>query len=115
MPSAPIPRQTGAEMIATERERQITQEGYGPGHDDLHENRDLAHAGAAYALHAGTGKPGMWGRGTPGRDDNPYSPSDWPWEVWWWKPSTDPVRDLVKAGALIAAEIDRLQRDSGSL
>ena len=28
----------------------------------------------------------------------------------WWKPSIDPVRNLAKAGALIAAEIDRLQR-----
>ena len=36
-------------------------------------------------------------------------PRDWPWEPEAWKP-TYPVRDLVKAGALIAAEIDRLER-----
>jgi hypothetical protein len=35
---------------------------------------------------------------------------DWPWSKKWWKPSSDPIRNLVKAGALIAAEIDRLQR-----
>ena len=35
----------------------------------------------------------------------------WPWDMKWWKPSDeDPIRNLVKAGALIAAEIDRLQR-----
>ena len=34
----------------------------------------------------------------------------WPWDVSWWKPSDSPIRNLVKAGALIAAEIDRLQR-----
>jgi hypothetical protein len=34
----------------------------------------------------------------------------WPWDAEWWKPSPDSVRNLVKAGALIAAEIDRLQR-----
>jgi hypothetical protein len=34
----------------------------------------------------------------------------WPWDQDWWKPSPDPIRNLVKAGALIAAEIDRLQR-----
>jgi hypothetical protein len=34
----------------------------------------------------------------------------WPWDPSWWKPSPDPIRNLVKAGALIAAEIDRLQR-----
>ncbi len=34
----------------------------------------------------------------------------WPWEMAWLKISEDPVRNLVKAGALIAAEIDRLLR-----
>ena len=33
----------------------------------------------------------------------------WPWHRCWWKPSDDPIRNLVKAGALLAAEIDRLQ------
>lgn len=35
----------------------------------------------------------------------------WPrrWSPDWYKP-TNAIRDLVKAGALIAAEIDRLQR-----
>ena len=37
-------------------------------------------------------------------------PIDWPWEDNAWKPSGDPVWNLVKAGALIAAEIDRLAR-----
>ena len=38
------------------------------------------------------------------------TPPQWPWEKNWWKPSDDKIRNLVKAGALIAAEIDRLQR-----
>jgi len=42
-------------------------------------------------------------------------PFTWPWEASWWKPSDDPIRNLAKAGALIAAEIDRLQRKQGSL
>jgi hypothetical protein len=37
----------------------------------------------------------------------------WPWEPEWDKRgSGDRMRDLVKAGALIAAEIDRLQRSA---
>ena len=33
----------------------------------------------------------------------------WPWEETWWKPaSNNRIKDLVRAGALIAAEIDRL-------
>ena len=35
----------------------------------------------------------------------------WPWDELFWNPSPDdPVRQLAKAGALIAAEIDKLQR-----
>jgi hypothetical protein len=33
----------------------------------------------------------------------------WPWDRKWWKP-TDRRRDLVKAAALILAEIERLDR-----
>ena len=36
-------------------------------------------------------------------------PPSWPWVRRWWKP-TDRRRDLVKAGALILAEIERLDR-----
>lgn len=60
-------------------------------------------------------KPRQYGRVTgvewryrPG--ETPDRSSDWPWHSSWWKPSDDPIRNLVKAGALIAAEIDRLQR-----
>lgn len=36
----------------------------------------------------------------------------WPWDAEWWKP-TDNRRDLVKAAALIIAEIERLDRAEG--
>ncbi|MGH3703011.1 MAG: hypothetical protein ACRDT9_00140 [Agromyces sp.] len=32
----------------------------------------------------------------------------WPWADEFWKPTGDPVRDLTKAGALIAAALDSL-------
>ena len=43
------------------------------------------------------------------KDD--FVKEDWPklWEMEWFKP-TIRIRDLVKAGALISAEIDRLWR-----
>lgn len=78
----------GAEMIAAERQRQIEAENWTPEHDDRHLPGDLASAGAAYAL-----------------NDDEF----WPWPDWW-NPGDDDVRRLVKAGALIAAEIDRLLR-----
>lgn len=80
---------TGAELIAAERQRQIDAEGWSQKHDDDHDQGEMADAAACYAL---------------------GSPDFWPWEWKWWKQSGDRKRDLVKAGALIAAEIDRLQR-----
>lgn len=48
-----------------------------------------------------------WGRDRAGRVK---PPDGWPWAPEWWKPSNDPVANLVRAGALIAAELDRLAR-----
>lgn len=92
----------GVDLIAAERQRQIDAEGWTPEHDDTHTHLELAKAGATYALYAGFGP---W--------VTPYAPLTWPWELGELKlsPSRDRVRDLVKAGALIAAEIDRLQRE----
>jgi hypothetical protein len=97
---------TGAEMIAAERQRQIEQEGWTPEHDDEHDGGDLARAAEAYAYHATQqlrGRKPSYGPLRP-------PPYGWPWHPNRWKPSDDPIRNLVKAGALIAAEIDRLQR-----
>lgn len=94
---------TGVELIASERSRQIGQEGWDASHDDRHIRGELLRAALGYAarsLHLLMGYPlsGL------------LAPVDWPWEFSWWKPSSDPIPNLVKAGALIAAEIDRLQR-----
>lgn len=84
----------GAELIAAERERQVSEEGWTPEHDDEHTHSELAKAAACYAVQAAGGTVTKY---------------DWPWEGKWWKPG-DPLRGLAKAGALVAAEIDRLQR-----
>lgn len=84
--------------IEDERFRQIREEGWTPEHDDQHEDGDLASAAAGYTVFAVIGS---------GRD----SPLFWPvdWDVTWFKP-TSPRRDLIKAAALIVAEIERLDR-----
>ena len=96
----------GVELIATERRRQMEAEGWPPEHDDTHTHGELRRAAIAYATYPGSGTEGAWGHA----QGEPYSPSPWPFELEAWKPSTSVVADLVKAGALIAAEIDRLYR-----
>lgn len=93
---------TGIELIAAERQRQIEQEGWTDEHDDAHPAGELALAGMCYAGHASLSLSGH---------AQDAIPSPWPWSANWWKPA-DPLRDLVRAGALIAAEIDKLQRTS---
>ncbi|WP_173768955.1 hypothetical protein [Pseudazoarcus pumilus] len=86
-----------ARDVLAERQRQIEAEGWTPEHDDEHSSGEMAAAAGCYAFHAALG-------GWP--DLSPYL---WPWDKAWWKPTT-PRRTLVKAGALILAEIERLDR-----
>jgi hypothetical protein len=98
----------GAELIAAERQRQVDSEGWTPEHDDEHIHGQLAQAALIYTQAAKRAQ----------RGHDPFGAAIqmvvwWPWNPSRWTPSDDPIRNLVKAGALIAAEIDRLQRRSG--
>ena len=94
----------GVGLIAVERQRQIEAEGWTPEHDDEHDDGVLVRAAICYADKAATQARG-------GRGVGQLRPT-WPWDHSYWKPADDPVRNLVKAGALIAAEIDRLIRNA---
>lgn len=93
----------GVDLIAVERIRQMIGEHYSAVDDDKHEKCQMATAALAYIWETIDMQNGE-------RDDENLPLSAWPWNVALWKPSPDPVRNLVKAGALIAAEIDRLLR-----
>jgi hypothetical protein len=87
--------------VIAERQRQQSVEGWMPEHDDEHCNGELAMAAVCYINETGTvnrngGKP--WG---------------WPWDASWWKPNAR-RRNLVKAGALILAEIERIDRQEAA-
>lgn len=98
---------TGIERIAAERQRQIEKEGWTPEHDDQHEDSELAFAACYYAIPCGVrNDAGDWI--TP----SDLFPGEWDYE--WAKRGDDRIRNLEKAGALIAAEIDRLQRKGGN-
>ena len=95
--------------VMGERVRQITVEGWTPEHDDCHDRAELAQAAACYAI---SGTPADEAVFIHGRWKYPRD-LFWPrgFGLEWWKP-TNRRRDLVKAGALILAEIERLDRDA---
>jgi len=93
--------------IEAERRRQIEVEGWSVEHDDKYRHDELATAAACYAAPEAV----YWGPALS------RATLEWPWVAQWWKPSDgkrgrplDRRRDLVKAGALILAEIERLDR-----
>lgn len=88
--------------IAAERARQIADEGWTLEHDDKHASGELAGAAACYALNG----IAHWAA-------RQAVEMFWPWNREWWKPK-DRRRDLVRAAALIVAEIERIDRASPS-
>ena len=101
---------TGAERIADERQRQIDKEGYKAEHDDEHTDGSLAWAAVCYAAPEAVYVRRDWATGIHFEDP-------WPWSDEFDKRSdrkptmSQRIRLLEKAGALIAAEIDRLLRE----
>ena len=84
--------------VIAERQRQQSVEGWTPENDDQYGKSQLLWASSCYLLNT----------------IQPFNriPMDWPWDSSWWKP-TNSRRDLVKAGALILAEIERIDRAAG--
>lgn len=98
---------TGVRLIAAERKRQRSRrpggEFYSLAHDDEHDAGEIARAAAVYAM------PPEF------RQRNQDLVAVLTPPHWYLKLNKgDRVRELVKAGALIAAEIDRLQRRAES-
>ena len=98
---------SGAELIAKERQRQIEKEGWTVEHDSdrYHTDCEIAQAAACYIYNyiGNTRQCAAYFLN--------HANDFWPWDEKWFKPTPDdPIRELTKAGALIAAEIDRLQR-----
>lgn len=89
---------TGIQIIEEERVAHQTREGFDSARDDQYTKGELAEAASCYT-----------------QVETRYSSraAHWPisWNFSWWKPTPgNRVKELAKAGALIAAEIDRLNR-----
>lgn len=93
--------------LAAERTRQEEEEGFSPEHDDAHDMGELARAAAAYALSAGADAmpPRLPHRAITASRAVLVAP--WPLKV------HDARRALVIAGALILAELERIDRRDG--
>ncbi len=95
----------GVMLIAHERTRQVESEDFDAAHDSHHDRGQLAWGAACYAA------PSQVYRVA---EDGTNLVDPWPWDEEWWKPGESTVegriRALAKAGALCAAEIDRLKR-----
>lgn len=96
----------GSQRIAAERLRQKSEEGYRAEHDKGHAD-ELVLAAACYAI--GPERLEME------QGANHPVPVRWPWGSEYWKPGPDRIRDLEKAGALIAAAIDAYLADDYAL
>jgi len=89
--------------VVAERRRQVESKGFDAGHDDMATQGQIARAASCYALHAS-------GIGTDWPDGiRNGSALFWPWDREWWKPKSA-RENLVRAAALILAEIERLDR-----
>ncbi|MEN6302126.1 MAG: hypothetical protein ABFD96_05335, partial [Armatimonadia bacterium] len=97
----PAPGSAGA-LVLAERRRQVEEEGRTPESDLQYKRNELISAAICYAK-AGA-LDGMTRQMYP--NDIAMKPVTWPWDERSWKPK-DPERDLVRAAALILAEIDR--------
>lgn len=84
----------GIARIREERRRQVLYQDWTPEHDDQHDKGELASAAAFYAI----------------PEDFGNMMALWPWDEAHMKDEYDRIRQLEVAGALIAAEIDRLLR-----
>ncbi len=93
--AAPVLTAAARDVLA-ERLRQVEVEGFTPVRDDEYLDGELAAAGGSYALHAFDRRIAL-------------TPAWWPWQRAWWKPGT-PRQMLVKAGALILAAIEQIDR-----
>lgn len=84
--------------VLAERRRQVEQEGFSAAADDGYKENELVQAAISYLI-----------ANDASAEQGTHILFYWPWSLDWWKP-TDRRRDLIKAAALILAELERMDR-----
>ena len=101
---------TGIELVAAERTRQVSEEKWHPSNDvkwDRIAPNNLTRAAISYATVPNTRVMVKVTAETPEKFGR--IPKDFPWGPASWKPTPDDrIRELVKAAALLVAQIDVL-------
>ena len=106
---------SGVDLIAAERIRQVEKEQWTADHDDSHDDSSLAVAAACYAspFRLSALVPVPCGCREADCPHEPFGKNAWRVVEPFGEPvkhTGDRIRQLAIAGALVAAEIDRLQR-----
>lgn len=101
---------TGIELITAERQRQLQKLGWTTEHDDTHTLGELTEAATCYAAVGSATLRGSSPKYITTEMFDGDSILHWPWEDEAYKPADSAEENLIKAGALIVAELDRLQR-----
>ncbi|CAM5767111.1 hypothetical protein [Bosea minatitlanensis] len=112
--AAPPPLSRALVDVIAERRRHVEGEGWTPEHDDAHTRGEMVLAAVSYGTNAAV-RLRMTADGYPPVKIDELSaaadvPRSWPWARSWWKPAGGTRRILVKAAALLVAEIERLDR-----
>jgi len=114
---------TGIELITQERQRQVEKEGWTLEHDDEHKYGEISAAAACYAINKHEMKDDIKVEVLIEEMDFLVNDGDrgdrkllngwydaFPWKDGDKRNDHSRIKSLIIAGALIAAEIDRLQR-----
>jgi len=94
--------------VFNERQRQINQEFYSIENDDEYKENELVRAAACYTNNV-VSRGWTYSSFDPETYQSEEAPDFWPWDLDFWKPK-NPRADLVRAAALLIAEIDRMDR-----
>jgi len=93
--------------VLAERERQKNIKGYSTDHDDAYEQNELVRAASEYTNQV-VGRSWIF-ETHPSLYRSEVASDFWPWDACYWKPKS-PREDLIRAAAILIAEIERLDR-----
>ncbi|WP_313582549.1 hypothetical protein [Acinetobacter variabilis] len=108
-----VPEGFAFKDVINERQRQINQESYSTENDDEYKQNELLRAAVCYAENVVRRGWVFDSNFDPDVYQEEEVPDLWPWDIDFWKPK-NPRKDLVRAAALLIAEIERMDRSTGA-